>query len=222
MKNPTALQKFLIPKRGQWKRWGFLSRVAFVGSWASIIGIPLTVLLALLPSCEKGGGVHVENKGLTNSPVQTIIGNSNTQVLMNNPQIAIRDFIADTSFTSSDLDQIFPFGWVVFSNFDGDKWTHEVDPHGRTRYLIDWNLVTISPDIQSKRMTWTIPDISWSSSNANRGLHNMSVDTYPMEIGRTCRVYVVRTGNNQPMPFVTTLSDNQRKPVFALGFRIVK
>jgi hypothetical protein len=64
--------------------------------WSKIIAAIIAAIILglfhfLWPSHDKGGGgVAVENKGLTNSQVQTIIGSSNMQIQANAPgQISV-------------------------------------------------------------------------------------------------------------------------------------
>jgi len=146
------------------------------------------------------------------------------QIQKQDSQIAQADFIKGTRVTYSTLDNTFPFGWVVFFLNQGERKTYEVDPAGRLKYKINWSDVVIEPNQLNRTVKWTIPNLGASGGSLNTsGSGNRIIHECPMldDLDFNYIVSEIVFDPNEPKICIRTLSNDQRKPVFVLGFRIV-
>jgi len=87
------------------------------------------------------------------------------------------------------------------------------------QWAADWDKLRIIPDFIKKSVWWEIPNLR--STNTKIQVHNgyigqeVPIDTKQFWVLQA----IVFAG--QPMLMVGTLSDDQRYPVFVLGFRII-
>jgi hypothetical protein len=129
-------------------------------------------------------------------------------------------YIEGTTIRLSDLDNEFPYGWVAFRRATGDQWTHQVDPHGHLRYNINWDDVKIEPDPSTEQVKWSIPFSAIGAPFQISIENGMISNQVPMIVGQRIGFYYLDFGHPEVLPYVETLSNDQRRPVFALGFRI--
>ncbi len=131
------------------------------------------------------------------------------------------DYIEGTTITHAELKAFFPFGYLVVSARDG-QWTYTPPPGDWMKYRIPANLIKITPDFLNRTVKWEIPVFSFNSETTS--IHIQSdgrfrfEPTFPMKM-RTAFVPMFYF-KGEPSPHVACLSDNQRLPVFVLGFRI--
>lgn len=147
---------------------------------------------------------------------------TNRPVTIINPIATSADTIRGTKFTHEQLEENFPFGYVVFRLADA-KWIYEPDQSLLEKH-IDWAKVAITPDFSKKTVDWYIPHLNLTWTRFNIRLANIGASvTTPMTIGRFHYFEPVRFGGvnqGEPAMCLGTLSDNQLHPVFVLGFRI--
>jgi hypothetical protein len=128
------------------------------------------------------------------------------------------DYIEGTQFTRMLMDDRFPFGYAIFFVREGDKLVHEVSAAGRLQWDINWDNVKIEPDFAAQKVKWTIPQYRAKNKSANFSIDAAAIDITPFSVGnRACSGYLSLT---DPLPFLGILSDNQRSPVFIIGFRV--
>jgi hypothetical protein len=166
--------------------------------------------------------VIAHNIGMANDATTINVTNF---IVVTNATTSPSDYIPGTDWTESELRNLFPFGYCVIS-FTGDKWTYEVPPQGSFRWDISWNLLRIVPNFTKRTVHWVVPggwkEINKAKNIINIGYGNQTEFDRPMTYDR---YYPVQIGplrpSGDPWPCVITLSDNQRSPVFAFGFRLV-
>jgi hypothetical protein len=153
-------------------------------------------------------------------PAQTAAGEN---VKVSSPAIPVNhtDYIEGTEYTQKRLEDIFPFGYAVFFFGQNRILRNEVFKNGLLDWKLDVDQVAIAPDFFTGQVTWTIPNVNTTPDGPgpkiiiNGGTVSASV---PLKKG--C---IRRTGfylANKPVMHVMTLGDNQRTPVFVVGFRI--
>lgn len=138
-------------------------------------------------------------------------------------------FIEGTDYTEKHLNEIFPFGYAIF--FVGQNKPPEIQLF--TNNLMNWTFdvksVSIIPNSFTGKVEWRIPNIAAVSdpsvaSNGFGGVAHIHVGVEvvvtPFRRGFIGRANGFVNGNNQPNMYVGVLSDNQRLPVFTIGFRI--
>lgn len=132
--------------------------------------------------------------------------------------VATPDYVEGTHFTREQLDNIFPFGYaVIYLDQDGKKEIHDFH-NNLLNWNVDWDSVKIEPDIGAGKVSWTIGEISIEGKN----IHNYKIaalkfsSPFRMGISGWNLVHI----DNNPTAYFAILSDNQYKPVFAIGFRI--
>jgi len=136
-------------------------------------------------------------------------------------------FIEGTEYTQRQLSDVFPFGYAVFFYGQNMILQKKIFKNGIMDWTLDVDKVSIEPNFATGMVTWTIPGISATTDASTPNHGGNSVYIHGDTIGYTTPI---RRGfaepaaglyyGNQPVPYVVTLSDNQRSPVFALGFRI--
>jgi hypothetical protein len=135
------------------------------------------------------------------------------------------DYIEGTTFTYAMLKDALPFGYVLFYWRDGEIRSWIPHPDSRLEWNVDWNRVRITPDFAERTVVFEFPEIGFSYlqdgvrkpvGSGNR------VTTRPitMRVGDLRGLQAIFHGKNEPTLCVATLSDNQRTPVFIVGFRI--
>jgi hypothetical protein len=131
------------------------------------------------------------------------------------------DYIEGTEVARKQLEQIFPFGYaIIYLNEENQKEIHEFRSK-LSNWRINWDLVKIEPNFESGNVTFTTPNIDANAADKGSVLV-MSNSTFVVNI--RLQKGVSRVGPIQfgavPVPYFAILNDNQRKPVFAIGFRI--
>jgi hypothetical protein len=175
-----------------------------------------------------GGSSSTPQIAVSKAPIQLVSGGNSGNMVQgtqnNNTQnIFIENgFIKGTHVTESDLDTDFPFGWVVFFLHQGEQTIHKVDPGGHLKYTINWDDVIIKPNQSDRTVEWTIPH--FSVSGKSHGVDNTVQNAFKMldDIEGVHFFYDFFFESDQPTMGVETLSNDQRNPIFALGFRVVK
>jgi hypothetical protein len=134
------------------------------------------------------------------------------------------DFIPGTRATHAQMRDTFPFGYAIFSERDG-RWSYDGRPSNKYQWSGNWSLVKITPDFSRKYVRWEIPSITAIKSGlrgANEYSNNWVVFSAPIILN--VRILVENPAcpcfDNEPCLWVCTLGDDQRFPVFSLGFRI--
>jgi len=125
--------------------------------------------------------------------------------------------IPGTETTTEVLDKFFPFGWIVCVG--GDKRTFFPD----TRDVIQWDIplgeIVFEPDFAAGTASFTIPysKIFWPARGSSIEALSESLDL-PLKkgMGRPSQFRSI----GQPGLHVVILSEDQRRPAFAFGFRI--
>jgi hypothetical protein len=132
--------------------------------------------------------------------------------------LAPSETVPGTNVTERQLREAFPFGYVIFSQRDG-KWTYSPLPSDKMQYTGDWDKVAIGIDFEHGGVRWIVPDFNSTNTNIKLTAGRITADVplNPKQI-TIVRAFVF---GNQAILCVATLSDNQRFPVFVLGFRIV-
>jgi hypothetical protein len=189
---------------------------ALIGGPTDTNGNPIPSSSTNQISATAGPVVNGANAGI----VSTISGGNNQVGGSGNTQIMVQqpDFIEGTDFTHKQLDHIFPFGYaVIYLNSEGEKETHEFH-NNLLNWKIDWDQVKIEPHFGSGMVTFTIPDMFANGGTGNHVEGTTDVFTMPMKRGLVKPAGIGFGGD--PAPYVAILSDNQRSPIFAIGFRI--
>jgi hypothetical protein len=131
------------------------------------------------------------------------------------------DYIEGTKYTQKRLSEIFPFGYSLLFFGQNRILNNEIFKNGMMDWKLDVDDVSINPDFYSGKVTWTIPNVNATPDGTGSQITivggKFTVDA-PLKAG-----YARRTGfllGNKPVMHVMTLGDNQRTPVFAIGFRI--
>jgi len=134
------------------------------------------------------------------------------------------DDINGTSFTHKQISELFPFGYgVIFLKENGP---FEFDERrSETNQLLNWEVdfknITVTRDVAAQTVEFVIP------ARAEGRNFNLTAGTNALPriwIRSKLKPGVVALGpvnsRNQPALMVFTASDNQRYPVFAVGYRI--
>jgi hypothetical protein len=165
------------------------------------------------------GNQQASGKDVTEVSLQNVTGDGNgsfNKVEKNTYNIVERDTIRGTQTTHKELEDAFPFGYVVVRLADA-HWTYEPDQSLIT-VKFDWSKIKVVPNAANHTVSWNIPDfdLEWPSGQQVTGN-----SIYDLIIPMTTNVFSagIRTPGEPEMMF-TTLNDNQLHPVFVLGFRI--
>lgn len=140
-----------------------------------------------------------------------------------NQATPIPDFIDGTNVTQTDLWNTFPFGYTVFSRGTGQQWRYEKFTSDKYQFDIDPKSVGIEPNFSKGTVTWTIP-LKGNPPAGQPGLRledslaRVEAPLTPKVATRVMRMHLMP--GEQPELYVSTLSNDQRFPVFALGYRI--
>jgi hypothetical protein len=134
------------------------------------------------------------------------------------------DFIPGTRATHAQMRNVFPFGYTIFSERDG-RWTYDARPSEKYQWSGNWSLVKITPDFSRKCVMWEIPSITAiksGSQGANEYSNNWIFFSVPLIPNFITLVEnpVCPCFDNEPCLWVCTLNDDQRFPVFCIGFKI--
>lgn len=127
------------------------------------------------------------------------------------------EFIEGTRFTSKRLQDIFPFGHVVFFFGQNEILTHQVYKNGLMDWTFDVGEVSIEPDFYSRTVKWKIPNVNTSGGQVSIDKGSITIKG-PLQVGCTYRAGVLLP--NKPVMHLMTIGDNQRKPVFVIGYRM--
>ncbi len=132
--------------------------------------------------------------------------------------------VPGTTWTHSELLNNFPFGYVIISQPAGGRWTYEPYPGDHIKWTADWAKMNIEVNHSTNKVYWTFPPDMTISRNGKvvweqKDCH-ITFDTPFQEGGVYEPMLAVFPGYDEPAPVVTTLSSNQRAPVFVVGFKI--
>ena len=135
------------------------------------------------------------------------------------------DYVDGTTTERAELRTQFPFGYVVVrQSVDMETW--QPNPLNHIEWRIDWDKTTINPDFATRTVSWQIINPSATKLRNGKKVGSLNSDnvaflqTVPLIVGDYYPVRAVSLGANEPQIFVGTISDNQRIPVFVLGFRL--
>jgi len=133
------------------------------------------------------------------------------------------DYIPGTQYTPANLEHTFPFGYAVIYYLANQRLTYDVVKNGRMDWKTDWDSVQIKPNFAAGNVEILTGPFSVTTTGngpwVDTAENGLSIDiTIPFKKGYCTQagVYII----NKPVPYVAVLSDDQRNPVFAIGFRI--
>lgn len=136
------------------------------------------------------------------------------------------EVIEGTKTTLADMDDAFPFGYIIFTIRDGVQ-TRLFRPESHLHWkVMDWEQIKISPDFANNTVEWTVPHISASlitNGTTVQLLEDCKIgpQRVPMVLGKAFPLGgIVMMKETQPNIYVAMIGNNQRQPVFAMGFRI--
>jgi len=131
------------------------------------------------------------------------------------------DFIEGTRFTQKELSKLFPFGYAVFFYGENHILRNEIFKNGMMDWKLDVELVSITPDFNAGQVTWKLPGVGVQSQGTGDHIiiNNMTL-TVSLPLKEGCIREAGMDFGNNPVLYVMTLSEDQAKPIFALGFRI--
>lgn len=130
------------------------------------------------------------------------------------------DIIEGTLYTRAQLSKRFPFGYAVFFFGQNRILSDEVVTNGLMEWTLDEKHVSIEPDVQNRVVQWNIPQNNITSLSPHVHIQGGSISmTSPFKTGLFVRSRVLFVPN-KPLLYIGTLSDDQRFPVFVIGFRI--
>jgi hypothetical protein len=153
-----------------------------------------------------------------------VAGNNSGQIaggnLINQTTIAVPnpDYIEGTEFTRKQLSDAFPFGYAIIYFGQNEISSYEIVKSGLMEWKIDIDKISIKPNFFSGKVYWTFPPYFGFGNE----IKNVTISNVPIACDLKSGVSQrapVNFGNN-PVLYVTTLSDNQLHPVFSIGFRI--
>jgi hypothetical protein len=135
--------------------------------------------------------------------------------------------IPGTRFTEDQLEDMFPFGWILFTGRDG-RWSFKEYPTDKMRWKSDWANIEIKPNFTTEMVEWTTQPITASRIVDGEEFFFLSgsgrlSSEHQMVIGKRFHLSPFRLVgelSNNPVPQTVYLGGSQREPVFALGFRI--
>lgn len=138
--------------------------------------------------------------------------------------------IAGTHITHDVISEIFPYGYGLLFVSDAQPTRHKVfiGTNNLIKWDVDWEKIEITRDVAAGAMKLNVPAKIDTPEGAKGGQLFISGPSG----GYTQLVFgsKLKTGwmalspiymRNKPALCVLTLSDNQRTPIFAIGFRIV-
>ncbi len=132
---------------------------------------------------------------------------------------SLPDYFPGTQITRSRLREVFPFGYAVifFGKSERERW--EVWRTGKLEWKIDLDNIIIDPHPETDTVSWVIPPISAIGTNYHGEFHgvNLYVTSHFTPGSMENSGFVIA---DAPNIYVAVLGNNQRTPVFAIGFRI--
>ena len=143
------------------------------------------------------------------------INEAGRDIVINN--LAPTETIPGTNVTEQQVRDFFPYGYVIFSFRDGN-WTYSPLPSDKMQFTADWSKVTIIPNFGTGEAKWEVPDVKSTNTSVHLQGYSFGQDNVPLNPNQ----FWIMQGlvfSGQPVPVMGTLSDNQRFPVFVLGFR---
>jgi hypothetical protein len=138
-------------------------------------------------------------------------------------EIAQPAYIEGTDVTYKQLEELLPFGNAIFYYSENKRFTYQVFKNGLVDWQIDWDNVKIEPDFVAGTVKWTIPaPISIVGTNINIQMkgNSAAVGVIPFKRDKIFSAGLLYDSPNKPTLWIGTLSDDQRSPVFVIGFRI--
>ncbi|MGD1088783.1 MAG: hypothetical protein ABR955_08680 [Verrucomicrobiota bacterium] len=130
------------------------------------------------------------------------------------------DYIEGTDFTHKQLWNTFPFGYAIIHFGQNRIENYEIVTNGLMDWKIDLNHVIIKPNYFEGKVEWTIPHVSATSIS---GLDFNAGEMEAISDFKTGSLAApgVLVAKNKPVLCIGTLNDNQRSPVFVIGYRII-
>jgi hypothetical protein len=185
----------------------------FFGNDPRIFYFPAVVLCALLCWIIMSGThrfvSHKLNPSTTTAPQSLVESAKSTEKR-----------IEGTDVSHEQLTDLFPFGYAVIYITENKRIRYEVFKNGLMDWKLDWDRLKVEPDIVSGNVTWTVCDLEGTSPDSSLAIHvgKMTVVRPLQKNGQIYPMAIIF--ERKPVPYVMTLSDNQRTPIFAIGFRI--
>jgi len=161
--------------------------------------------------------------GITNLAMMISESSNATQLKPTTTIIALPqpDFIEGTRYTQNRLNEIFPYGYVVFWYGQNHILRNQISKNGKQDWKLDVDAVSLDPDFDSGKVTWMLPSVN---STPEGFWPELTINGSTIHVTANLKEGFARQAGflveNKPMMYVMTLSDNQRTPVFAIGFRI--
>jgi hypothetical protein len=190
------------------------------------IAIPVAAIIASVWVAGSANTIHdfwqnfkggKESNKPSTSPVNVVV----------NPKSP--DYFPGTKLSREDMEQIFPFGYALIYFGENERFTYEVSENGLMEWDIDWKHVEIALDRQNGKVSIGVPAKVNSGKdfpNGNRITVSGPEPTgfvrfgfnMPFENGACSLVRIINL--EHPTLHAMVVSNNQRKPVFAIGLRI--
>jgi len=129
--------------------------------------------------------------------------------------------IPNTNATHADLEEKYPYGFIVFS-YDGEQRTYKPTRGTGVEWAADWDETRFEVNAAQERGKATLPRNIVISVNGRAVLdlaNNAIKVGFPFKTGVEVPVTVFGTALSNVYPFVAVLNANPRKRVFLLGFR---
>ena len=133
-----------------------------------------------------------------------------------------QNFFEGTDITQKQLEKLFPFGYVVIYTAENKRFRYEVFKNGLLDWTFDWDAVKVDPNFTTGIATITMPMGNTTRADGSfvfKTFGSSMVLSLPLKTGEM-RAAGGEFVDDAPTPYIVVLSDNQRSPVFAIGFRI--
>lgn len=164
--------------------------------------------------------------GTGNAAIGTNSNSGNQQIApgATNPQqfnikvekISIGGRILSTNYSMDELNEAFPWGWMIIT-VSGPRIVVYPDPRDGVTWEFGAGSINVTPDFSSHFADFDIGDFSFHSSReGGYNLRNNRMQgKYGMRIGTVFPGPITQSG--KPSVHFATLSDNEREPVFVVG-----
>jgi hypothetical protein len=162
----------------------------------------------------------------SNSPItQFAAGTANLTIVPNvisaaplNPA----DAVPGTEFTHSALRDLFPYGYGLVYCDDEPPLRYEVFKEGNKKldWDVDWKNIVIERDVAAMTVRFHVPARAEGTNIIIAGPDKYSEIVFPSRLKTGTLARGGFQFRNVPVLYALTLNGNQRKPVFAIGYRI--
>lgn len=128
--------------------------------------------------------------------------------------------IAGTSVTYEKLTQLYPFGWIVYALNEATT-SYEPLVYDKLVWDASWKDVVFIPDFAHNKATVALPpNITFKVQGRSYMRFENILNVTDIDMDGSVYRSLIDGGPNQPCLHLSALSNNQRKPVFVIGFRI--